>query len=378
MKTLLLKLLLFVGGIFSFIVILSFIPFDAFTFRNWESQLWKSRKRLLRPTIGYFYPSQTITRNESGDLGRGSEYEIIKNNILWKTDKYGFRNDSSQATEYQVVLVGDSNSVGLGTSQEFILSTQIGNRLNYKVFNYSPMAIDKYFIKNLNNMNIKPKTVIYRVIERKIPEIHSDSLYNGNGFKDIIKDKLNMVKYGINKIFNFDTLLYIAMAVDRFNKKEPARYLESRIDSIYRKLRISVIVGHDNELFYKGSLKINSATIDDSDIKKIAIELKHINDSLLKLGIDFIFLPVPDKESVYYELLPEETKNNFRNRYYLTKLHNELTLLGVRSIDVYSIFRSRFLAGERLYYSDDTHWNNAGIELASELISEEINHNMGR
>ncbi|MFA5385954.1 MAG: hypothetical protein WC364_15080 [Eubacteriales bacterium] len=54
------------------------------------------------------------------------------------------------------------------------------------------------------------------------------------------------------------------------------------------------------------------------------------------------------------------------------KLKQELDLLGVRSIDTYSIFRFRFREGERLYFSDDTHWNKAGIELASELIASEI------
>lgn len=233
------------------------------------------------------------------------------------------------------------------------------------------MEIDRYFINNIKVMNIKPTLVIYKLIERNILKIDNYDLNTNYGMKDI-------VKYNIKKILNLSFLLCIEIAVDNFMKRGPIRYFESKIDSVFGNSRIPVFVGSDNVLFYKGSLTINSTVIEDNDIRKIAIKLKKINDLLLNLGIYFIFLPVPNKESVYYELLPEETKKNFKDRYFLTKLHIELRLLGVRSIDTYSIFRSRFLAGERLYYSDDTHWNKAGIELASELISKEINHGMGR
>jgi len=366
MKTLFFKIVLFVGGILLYILTLAYINMNAFTFRAWESLSWTTG---IRPTIGIFYPNKNVIRNEGGDLGHGSKYEVIKNNIIWKTDKYGFRNDSSKATEYKIVLVGDSFSAGGATSQEFILSTQIGKRVKTQVYNYSPMNIDGHFINNLKSMNIEPKIVIYQVIERDIPKIDSNELNRNYGIKYLFKDN-------INKILRNYSLLCIDIAIDDFYKRGLIRYLESKIDSISGKFRLPVIIGSDNVLFYEGSLIINTATMDDNNIRKIAIELKNINDYFLALGIDFIFLPVPNKESVYYELLPEDTRKNFNNKNFLTKLHKEFCSLGVRSIDTYSIFRSRFLAGERLYYSDDTHWNKTGIDLASELISMELHRDL--
>lgn len=362
-------MLLFIGGILLFILIITLIPRDIFTFIIEEPTSWVSR---IRPTIGVFIPNKTIIRNIGGDLGRGSKYEKINNNIIWKTDKYGFRNDSSKVMEYEIVLVGDSFSAGpSNVSQEFILSTQIGNKVKHNVYNYSPMKIDEYFINNLNTMNIKPKLVIYQVVERIIPKIVGCELKSKNNLNVILMDNIKL-------ILGLDFLSYIEIIINNFLMRGPIIYLEDKINSIFCNLRLPVVVGSDNVLFYKGSLEINSMVIDDDDIRNIAIKLKFINDSLKFLGIDFIFLPVPNKESVYYELLPEETKMNFRNRHYLTKLHDELRSLGVRSIDTYSVFRSRFLAGERLYFLDDTHWNKEGIELASELISKEIKHDMGR
>lgn len=120
------------GQLLLFILALSFIPMDIFTFRAWEVISWTTG---IRPTIGIFYPNKTIIRNESGDLWHGSKYEEIKNNIRWKIDNNGFRNDSSNTTGYQIVLVGDSFSVGPSTTQEFIPSTQISNRVKSKVYN---------------------------------------------------------------------------------------------------------------------------------------------------------------------------------------------------------------------------------------------------
>jgi hypothetical protein len=165
MKKIILKLLLFASGVSIYVVALSLIPIDTFTFRTWESMIWEGR----RPTIGRFYPNIKSVRDESGDLGHNSKYDVIKKKVHWKTDTYGFRNSPNILTGYDIVLVGDSNSVGSGTTQAEILSNQISRKIGSNVFNYSPMDIDANFMNNLSDMGIHPKVVIYEKIEREIP-----------------------------------------------------------------------------------------------------------------------------------------------------------------------------------------------------------------
>jgi len=360
MKTLAFKSMVFLGGILVFITALACLPLDTFTFRNWESMLWGTD---LRPTIGKFYPNKTVRRVESGDLGHGSKYQELKKNILWKTDRFGFRNDPEKSKDCRIVLVGDSNSVGTGTSQASILSEQLSDRLNAPVYNYSPMGIDADFINNLEAMRIRPRMVIYETSGVGIPPFDSTFLNPNRGIRQIVKERTR-------DFLNADSLMWFEIALDRFWKREPLRCLQSRIDSAFGVLAMPVIVGDDNMLFLKESL--TGEFLDNDIIQKNAETIAAISTSLKSLGIDFVFVPLPDKESIYRELLSRNIQGELKNQDFFIKLKRELDQRGVKSVDLHSRFRADALAGKRLYFSDDKHWNTAGIEIASDLIVSEI------
>jgi hypothetical protein len=130
-----------------------------------------------------------------------------------------------------------------------------------------------------------------------------------------------------------------------------------------------VSVGAENILFYENSFF--KKEIKDEEIKLIAAKLEKLSIAFGRQGIKFIFVPVPNKESVYLELLAKE-KLPVNGQGFLIKLKKELDNRGVNSIDTYTNFRSSFRAGNRIYFADDTHWNNSGIELAAELITNKI------
>jgi hypothetical protein len=75
-------------------------------------------------------------------------------------------------------------------------------------------------------------------------------------------------------------------------------------------------------------------------------------------------MPMPDKETVYYELVPFKEQPA-----YLHRLDSMLTAAGVRTIptlDIYNEYRKT--NSSLLYHLDDTHWNPN----ATTLISREI------
>ena len=49
------------------------------------------------------------------------------------------------------------------------------------------------------------------------------------------------------------------------------------------------------------------------------------------------------------------------------------TIAGVRVVNLLGPFRERAARGERLYFTDDTHWNSDGIDLAARVAWDEIN-----
>jgi hypothetical protein len=363
MLKLILRILFFLFGVSIFAMALSLIPIETFTFRNWESMIWKER----HPTIGNFYPSIKSVRDESGDLGHNSRYDVIKKNVHWETDKNGFRNNQDTEGSYDIVLVGDSNSVGSGTTQEENLSNQIYREIHSNVFNYSPMDIDAYFMNNLIVMGIHPKVVIYEKIEREIPIIAKfDDKDIDLNHKYTIKNK---IKNKIRSFVSDNIKLYLLIARDRFYKTEPLNFIQGKIDSAFGKFNLPVSVGAENILFYNKSFF--NREIKDDEIKLIADKLEKISNDFAKQGIKFIFVPVPNKESIYVELLPKD-KLPLKSKYFLINLKKELDSRGIKSVDTYTNFRSSFLAGNRIYFADDTHWNTNGIELAAKLIAHKI------
>lgn len=131
-----------------------------------------------------------------------------------------------------------------------------------------------------------------------------------------------------------------------------------------------VIIGPSGMLFTKES--VDAPLVSDAEIERTARALKKVSDALASRGIGFVFIPVPDKESIHFEELPLEARERFLNRDFFPKFKKALDREGVRSVDLYPAFRGHAGAGERLYFSDDKHWNERGVAIASELIAQEL------
>jgi hypothetical protein len=96
----------------------------------------------------------------------------------------------------------------------------------------------------------------------------------------------------------------------------------------------------------------------------ILISYKKYCDSL---GIKFIFMPMPDKETVYYELVPFDEQPD-----YLNKLDSILNISGVSTINTLKIYNDyRKTNDNLLYHLDDSHWNSNATEIiALEIIQK--------
>ncbi len=81
-----------------------------------------------------------------------------------------------------------------------------------------------------------------------------------------------------------------------------------------------------------------------------------------------MYIPMPDKESVYYDLIPLKTQSN-----YLHRLSSLLTQNGVDNINTLEIYNNyRKSSDIYLYHIDDTHWNEIGVEIISDIVSNKI------
>lgn len=80
------------------------------------------------------------------------------------------------------------------------------------------------------------------------------------------------------------------------------------------------------------------------------------------IGVEFLFLPIPNKETVYYKNVPFETQPD-----YLFKIDSILNYRKVESINSLKIFND---SKKYVYHKDDTHWNYEGVNLiANEIVN---------
>ena len=119
-------------------------------------------------------------------------------------------------------------------------------------------------------------------------------------------------------------------------------------------------------LFYEGPIRqFKEGFGNDEQVEAISEKLLFMQKELLeRYNLELVFMPIPNKYTVYYELLTEEKYNDF-----LPRLHDELDRLKIKNVRVYDAFVSA-PKDELLYWNSDTHWNNKGMEISLNLLAE--------
>lgn len=334
MKRFILKTVFFLLPLlFLFVEVL--MPLNTFTYRPWEALIYNSKKGLAFP----FYPNQSLVMNSVGDLCHHTQNEVIKYEN-WNTDKLGYRNDTF-IKKADVLFIGDSFIAGSGLSQDSTITSQLREKENVIVYNMAPSNFNEFI--SLINLGIidKPNLIVYGIVERSIPAPLSSTSIEYNASNPTI----------------------ISILKDRIVRLYLIKYLYSRIS----KQKGNGIRGKESEMYFLyGKNQYYHYDIID-EIAETIIQYKNYCDSI---GVNFIFLPLPNKETVYYNNVPFNQPN------YITKLDSILNKKGVITINTQKIFNAE-RDNKLLYHLDDTHWNSNGVNIVvNELIKKARTHNI--
>jgi hypothetical protein len=317
---------------------------NPYTFRVWEA-ITTHNFNLDRP----FYVDRTIHKIEEGDLGYRTKY-AVKKDVIWHTDEWGYRNNAA-FLNYDIVIMGDSNIAGSTLSQNQTFANSLMEISNFSVYSYSPADINKY-LSEKRFIDNPPKIIILASIEREIydlPKINQPQNIKSNKnllFAEKIEDC-------------FDQMLKLSFY----------REILAKITGLFFH-RDLIVNDKTNMLFLKTALDSRTHNLDNFS-ETISI-IKEYNDYFSDKNIRFIFLPIPDKESVYSAQLPEEYKEYRKYNNYLPKLITELKGGGVEVIDIYTSFTDK---NDFMFYNlDDTHWNYNAVKLTSNISLKIINN----
>ncbi len=326
------------------------LPFGYDSFRIWDSV-----SRAFINSDKPFYSNINISRVEVGDLAHGTEFEVNRS-VTWFTDSRGFRTQESIDDFYDVVILGDSTIAGAGLSQEDMLYSVISNKTGLRVYSMGQVGINRFLSDSRFVLN-PPKVLVFGVLER-----------NMNNIDVLNKSVIVRSKY----FFPIKERL-----VDLLDRSLKLNFIRKKISPSISSDNLAVN-NSTRMVFYDVSL--TQQLTNSFVVTQLVDEISSYNDLLADRNITLIFLPVPNKETVYYDDLPQ----NFKNRYSKSNFTSHISFLtnnaGVKTVDLLPIYNKE-KSQSFLYQLDDTHWNRDGVLIAADEVIKlmnvsDINHSV--
>ncbi len=349
------KIILFLGLTAVPLVVGKFvIPLDFYAFRVHEI-LDDQRQYLFER--GPYYPDQHAQKMEEGDIGRHTPY-AVKKHAEWHTDTYGYRNRSGEPTE--VVLVGRSEASGLSLSQEDTLAEALQRKLGTSVYSYAPKDFAE-FLKEKRFEKTPPKVVILTMTEREFHTLIS------------LKEWASAAPRAKRS-----WLSHLPPPVQIYwdkTQKKPliTHYLLKSLLYEYYKAPEAVDKSNNMLFFLYALYKITGYQSNPALMGTVVRNLKEYQSEADKRGTQLIFVPVPTKENIYWDRIPDAAKKEFERPVFTSQLIAKLREQRIPVVELEPLFVEAKDRGEVLYQLDDTHWNPRGVLLAVSAISEVIN-----
>jgi len=320
------------------------LPINYFTHRNWEALLLHSKI----PLYGPFCPNVKIKSIEVGDLAYNSEFAIDKN-VIWKTDELGFRNEAV-IKEPDILIIGDSFIAGTSLSQEQTFTNQLSKEYEgkLKIYDIAPSSFS-YWVRLMEQGTLKkPKYVIFSCVERFIPEFFVPTKNNFDSCRERVKSEIREIG--------------LAPIADRLTRFYSLKWVAARIRN---NKGTGIQSGINKNMFFLHGKSVEERN--DNDINKEVEAIVSYKKYCDSIGVKFLFLPMPNKETVYYDLVPLPHQPNF-----LFKVNVLLNEKGISAVNTLAIYNKSRANNKFLYQLDDTHWNSYGINVVVKAVKEKL------
>lgn len=341
-------------------------------------KLIKKTSFFVIPFLLLFVISQSFYIKDKGDLlrlGYINDTNKYDANVLFK--KYFEREKLyQQVSEINLDKVNTYDFISIGDS--FSAQGQVGyqncmmNNSNVKLLDIDRDLYDSpikalydlinggFFNKN------KTKYVILQNVERAFVErgksvVKTDKI-TIDSLKQVFakKKKIEAKKEPKDQFFSKDNIRFVMYNINYLyddNALVSPTYKVNTVKNLFS-------VSDNNLLFFQDDLKAVKDNNDKKFIENLNIELNALSDEFAKLNIKLIVLPSPDKYSIYYDYIVDNTKYekpNFLN--YFNGLEKRYLYINSKDILAKAIKNQK-----DVYFYDDTHWS----PIASELIASEI------
>lgn len=305
-----------------------------------------------------------VTKVEEGDLAHHTK-QTFKRKVKWVTDQYGYRKQNTERVRHGAVVIGESNMVGCGSTQQDMFSEVLEEKLKMSVYPFAPAGIDT-FLRSRRFSDNPPSIVILGSIERFIFDLEpvQISARKGGKFKKEIAVRMDGFKDRMRMNHFIQTF---GILIDRFYKGNMLHYFRA---SLRRMISGSAdtsksIPSKNGPIFFLRGAEANRDVLPEMVDRTVHV-LNTYHETFKSRGIRFIFLPIPEKENIYHEFL--KTKKPL----FLARLISELRKEGIETVDTQKAFDEAFQKGVLLYHTNDTHWNANAMRITADLMKEII------
>ena len=292
-------------------------------------------------------------------------------------DAMGYYNEPLAAGErYPIVMLGDSFMLSLGTQNVAQVLTALGgvNVYNHAMRGAGPFLEMRKFIGS-GQFEPPPQVVIWNLSAREL----GAPLFQRQAV-DYWFDRSR--QEGVDLGVPQSGILWDLLAPSELHKSWPNTSLVSYLGRrVWSQMKLLVfqgwprdVLGADDPqygpmLFYHENLRVLPLLTPESDAPAVVKTVAWVARRFRERGETLVVLLVPEKEQVHVRALPlADQKALARGPELLAAVQTGLESNGVPAVNLLPVFQEATTRGTRLYWRDDTHWNDAGIRLAAEEL----------
>ena len=126
-------------------------------------------------------------------------------------------------------------------------------------------------------------------------------------------------------------------------------------------------------LFYRENLRVLPRLTPTENAPAIVRVVSKVAAGFRARGVTLVVLLVPEKEQIHARALPPSDQRALAHGDdLLAGIQTGLEAAGTPVVNLMPVFQEATANGQRLYWRDDTHWNDAGIRLAAEELWRKV------
>ncbi len=334
------------------------LPVSAFLFRPWEYITGSYRYNRA-------HTDQTLSLTGYGDLSNmlGVRSYRVYRPYVWTNDEYGFRNDPTTRHEHpDIVVVGDSFMAGAAGPDAETFAHVLQAQTERSVYAYVPSNLSS-FLKDPRFRASPPALVIWGRVERNLSGDNGEIdmlAADVTCFQDTlslrrhIEDAKTLVKRAIGGFVEYANL--------SLGRRIARPLLAEAIFDLTGRQHDDVVIGPhaSHMLFFARTIHLLDVPASERLYDRTLAAVLHVSDCLARRGTRLVFLPIPDKEHVYAEILGESPPHPDPLEELLALTRDQ----GILGVSLSPLFQAHARSGSLLYWPDDTHWNGDGVRLA--------------